>query len=121
MGTEECQSTLSCKFRSCEDNFTWVFTGVFGPTTREGRDELWEDLGAVRGLWGEPWCIGGDFNVTCFPDEINREGRILSFMRKFSQVIDELELKTSHFKGVHTRGKGAKQPKDGKAGQIYNY
>ncbi|RVW50024.1 Retrovirus-related Pol polyprotein from transposon RE1 [Vitis vinifera] len=24
---------------------------------------LWEELGAIRGLWEEPWCIGGDFNV----------------------------------------------------------
>ena len=74
-------------------NFTWVFMSVYGPTTKEGRDQLWEDLGAVRGLWGEPWCIGGDFNVTLFLDERNREGRILSSMRKLSQEIDELEIK----------------------------
>ena len=51
------KSSLSCKFRNCEDNSTWVFTGVYGPTTKEGRDQLWEDLGAIIGLWGEPWCI----------------------------------------------------------------
>ena len=50
----------------------------------EGRDQLWEDLGAIRGLWGEPWCIGGNFNVTHFLDERNMEGRILSSMRRFS-------------------------------------
>ena len=27
---------------------------------------LWEDLGAIRGVWGDPWCIGGDFNVLDF-------------------------------------------------------
>ena len=84
---------FSCKSRSYEGNFTWVFTSVYRPTTKEGRDQLWEDLGAVRGLWGEPWCIGGDFNVTRFLDERNREGRILSSMRKLSQEIDELEIK----------------------------
>ena len=114
MGTKDIQSTLSCKFRSCEDNFTWVFTGVYEPTTMEGRDQLWEDRGAVRGLWGEPWCIGGDFNVTYFPDERSREGRILSSMRKFSQVIDELELKDL-VGSIHLK-RGAEQPKNGKAG-----
>ena len=66
---------------------------VYGPTTREGRDQLWEDLGAIRGLWGEPWCIGGDVNVTRFPNERNRERRILSSMRRFSQVMEKFELK----------------------------
>ena len=64
VGKEESQSSLSCKFKNCEDNNTWVVTGIYGPNTREGRNLLWEDLGAVRGLWGGPWCIGGDFNVT---------------------------------------------------------
>ena len=76
---EESQFSLSCSFRNCEDNSTWVFMGVYGPTTREGRTQLWEDLGAIRGLW----CIGGDFNVTRFPDERNRAGRISCSMRRF--------------------------------------
>ena len=58
--------------------------GVYGPTSNENRELLWEDLGAVRGLWGDPWCIGGDFNVICFPEERNRVGRISSSMRRFS-------------------------------------
>ena len=99
MEKEESQSSLLCKFRNCEDNSTWVFTGVYGPTNREGRDQPWEDLGAIRGLWGEPWFIGGDFNVTRFHDERNREGRILSSMRRFSQVIEELELKDLPLQG----------------------
>ena len=106
MEKEECQSSLSCKFRNCEDNSTWVFTSVYVPTTREGRDQPWEDLGAIRGLWGEPWCIGGDFNVTRFPDERNREGRILSSMRRFSQVIEELELKDLPLQGGPYTWKG---------------
>ena len=80
--------------------------GVYEPTTREGRDQLWEDLGAIRGLWGEPWCIGGDVNVTCFPNERNRERRILSSMRRFSQVMKKLELKDLPLQGGPYTWKG---------------
>ena len=56
---EESRFSLSCKFKNCEDNFTWVFIGVYGPTSRENGESLWEELGAIRGMWGEPWCLGG--------------------------------------------------------------
>ena len=96
---KENQSSLSCKFRNCEDNSTWVFTGIYGPTTMERRDQLWEHLSPIRGLWGAPWCIGGNFNVTRFLDERNMEGRILSSMGRLSQVLDELELKDFALQG----------------------
>ena len=90
---DESRYSLSCKFRFLDDNFTWIFTRVYGPTSKGERELLWEDLGAIRGLWGEPWCIGGNFNTTCFLVERNRKGRISGSMRRFPQVIDELELK----------------------------
>ena len=43
----------------------------------------------IRGLLGEPWCIGEDFNVIRFPEERNRECRITRLMRRFSQIVDE--------------------------------
>ena len=51
---EEIRYSLPCKFRFLDDNFTWIFTGVYGPTSKGERELLWEDLGAIRGLWGEP-------------------------------------------------------------------
>ncbi|RVW12507.1 hypothetical protein CK203_082433 [Vitis vinifera] len=27
------------------------------------KEDFWEELGAIRGLWEDPWCIGGDFNA----------------------------------------------------------
>ena len=47
----------------------------------------------------DPWCIGGDFNVIRFPKERNRVGKISSSMRRFSHIIDELELKDLPLQG----------------------
>ena len=70
----------------------WVFTGVYGPFNKKDRECLWDELGAVRGLWGDPWCVGGDFNVILTPGERRRQGRVTSAMRRFAQVMDDLEL-----------------------------
>ncbi|RVW29557.1 hypothetical protein CK203_077422 [Vitis vinifera] len=29
-------------------------------------DALWEEFGAIRGLWEDPWCIGGILTLLCF-------------------------------------------------------
>lgn len=58
---------ISCPFRCVEDGVIWVLIGVFGTVTKDGRKQLREELGAVRGIWGDPWCIGGDFNFIQFP------------------------------------------------------
>ena len=91
--------SMSCRLRNVEDGFVWVFSRVYEPLTKEGRTDFWEELGAVRGLWEEPCCIGGDFNVTCFPYERSRRGRLNNSMRRFSKVIDELDLVDLHLLG----------------------
>ncbi|RVW26389.1 putative ribonuclease H protein [Vitis vinifera] len=89
---EEGQYSLSCRFKNVEDGTVWVFTGVYGPFIREAREGLWEELGAVRGIWDEPWCLGGDFNSTLYQGERNRQGRITPNMRRFAHIIDDLGL-----------------------------
>ena len=89
---EEGQFSISCKFRTVENGAIWVFTGVYGPFTKEDRECLWEEFGAIRGLWGEPWCVGGDFNVILSQGERSRQGRISPAMRRFAQVMNDLEL-----------------------------
>ena len=85
--------SISCTFKSCEDGFIWMFTRVYGPTLRRNRESFWEKLGAIKGLWNGPWCVAGDFNVIISPEECSRGGNLNSNMRRFSKVIEDLELK----------------------------
>ena len=55
VGHEESSHTLSCRLRNYRDDFFWVFIGIYGPIKRELREVLWEDLGAIRGVWNDPW------------------------------------------------------------------
>ncbi|RVX21573.1 hypothetical protein CK203_002338 [Vitis vinifera] len=66
--------SVSCRFKNCEDDFCWLFSGVYGPSLMKEREDFWAELGAVRGLWSDPWCVAGDFNVVRFPVESSRGG-----------------------------------------------
>ena len=57
------------------------------------RKDFWEELGTIRGLWQDLWCIGGDFNIVRFSSERNRVSRLSSAMRRFMEVIEDLELR----------------------------
>ena len=69
-----------------------MFTGVYDPFSKVERDELWEEFGAIRGLWEDPWCLGGYFNITLFLRERSSQRRISSAMRKFVEIVDDLGL-----------------------------
>ena len=84
--------SISYRLRNMEDGLVWMFTGVYGPFSREEREWMWEEIGAIRGIWEDPWCLGGDFNVTLSLRERSNQGRLTSAMRRFAQVVDELEL-----------------------------
>ena len=43
--------SVSCRFKNVEDGFCWVFTGVYGPVVERFREDFWEELGTIRGLW----------------------------------------------------------------------
>ncbi|RVW80279.1 Uridine kinase-like protein 1, chloroplastic [Vitis vinifera] len=45
------QFTISCRLRNVEDGKTWIFTGVYGPFSKDDRDTFWGELGAIRGIW----------------------------------------------------------------------
>ena len=84
--------SISCRLKNVEDGVVWIFTGVYGPCNRKEREELWEELGAIRGIWEEPWCLGGDFNVTLSQRDRSRQGNFNGAMHRFAQVVDDLAL-----------------------------
>ena len=91
--------SFCCRFKNCEDGFCWIFSGVYGPTVKVEREDFLSELGAIRGLWNEPWCVAGDFNMIRFPFERSRGGRLSPTMRRFSEVVEDLELRDLSLQG----------------------
>ena len=85
--------SISCHFKNCEDGFIWTFIGVYGPTLKRDRECFWGELGGIKVLWNGPWCVAGDFNAILSLEERNKRGSLNSDMRKFSEVIEDVELK----------------------------
>ena len=54
-------------------------------------------MGAIRGLWDDPWCVKGDFNFVRFPGERRNDFIFTKNIRRFSDVIEELRLKDLSF------------------------
>ena len=91
--------SVTCMFKNVEDGFLWAFTGVYGSVKRSKREMFWEELGALKGLWEGPWCIGGDFNVVLSPNDRNLEGGLSHPMRRFNEVVNELGLRDLPLQG----------------------
>lgn len=50
VGLEIGAFSMSYRFKNCDDNFVWVFIGVYNPTARRNREGLWAELGAIKGF-----------------------------------------------------------------------
>ncbi|RVW77238.1 hypothetical protein CK203_043346 [Vitis vinifera] len=40
--------------------------GVYDLVLIEEKETFWNELSDIRGLWNDPWCVGGDFNAGLF-------------------------------------------------------
>ena len=98
--------SVLCLFRMPEDGFQWAFTGVYGPVENSDREAFWEELGSIKGLWEGPWCVGGDFNEVLFPYERARGGRLSNSMRRFSDIMNDLDLRDLPLQGGPYSWKG---------------
>jgi hypothetical protein len=91
---DECMGvySLAVSFGNIVDRSVWAFVDVYGLNSDSHRRLLWDELAGILHWWNMSWCIGGDFNVTCFPNE--RLGDVpLSFaMMEFSDFISDQGL-----------------------------
>ena len=85
--------SISCLFRMVENGFQWAFSGVYGPVENRLREFFWEELGSIKGLWDYPWCVGGNFNEILYLNERSRGGRFSNSMKRFSDILNDLELR----------------------------
>lgn len=60
---------LPVSFTNDANHSTWAFAGVYGLNPDRDRRILWDKLVGLLSWWNLPWCIGGDFNITCFHNE----------------------------------------------------
>ena len=78
--------------RGVEDNFRWVFTGVYDPVVGAERTNFLNEIASVAFKWELPWCVGGDFNVVRYPEERWVNHGVSCAMRNFNGVINDLQL-----------------------------
>lgn len=85
-----------------------VLYGVYGPHTNPEREELWDEIAGVGGLWGNQWVLGGDFNVCRFESERLNCIRRSKAMKTFSDIIQDLQVIDLPLQGAYyTWSRGA--------------
>ena len=60
---------------------------------KKKKKDFSDELGAIKGLWDDPWCVRGDFNSVRFLGEKRNEFNLTAEMRRFFEVNEELRLK----------------------------
>ncbi|KAI8555491.1 hypothetical protein RHMOL_Rhmol05G0176900 [Rhododendron molle] len=101
--------SVSCLFKNVADGFRWVFIRLYSPVINRLGEDMWEELSAVAFRWDAPWCVGGDFNVVCFPHERWGCISISRNMRRFSDLIGDLELIDPPLSGSYFTWYGAQE------------
>jgi hypothetical protein len=91
---DECVTryTLTVSLRNADDNFMWVFEGVYGPNDDGERMVLWDEMVGLMSWWDRPWRFRGDFNVVRFSSERSGAGGFSVAMEDFSEFIHEPSL-----------------------------
>ena len=76
-----------------EDGMEWRFTGVYGESRSEDKDNTWDTLRSLKDKFNLSWLCCGDFNEILFNYE--KEGgppRAERSMEKFRQALEDCDL-----------------------------
>ena len=84
--------SITCILQMRDDNFSWTFTGIYGPQARGDKLQMLDELRRVRDGWGGPWCLGGDFNEILYVNERNTGVCPSSAMAEFREFINQRAL-----------------------------
>ena len=70
----------------------WWLTGVYGPSSHNGRGLFWDELAGLGSICEAKWCIGGDFNVVREVNEKLNSDSVTRSMKIFDELIREMGL-----------------------------
>ncbi|KAH0722375.1 hypothetical protein KY289_005419 [Solanum tuberosum] len=101
---ERRNQSITCKFSGLNQDLIWFISAIYVSYDGRERNELWEELSAMKSFCG-------DFNTIRFPSEKTNCSKISEAMSDFSCCINELELVDPPlFGGPYTwRGGGNKK------------
>jgi exonuclease III len=103
--------SISCQWKSLDDNFIWTGSGVYGPNLGGARGSFWDELALIRTKWASPWCLFGDFNIIRYPRERLGCQNFSQGMLDFSEFIDSQHLVDLALEGgLYTWCSGSDQP-----------
>lgn len=83
---------ISVLLKNILDNSQFWLTGTYGPSTRDGREQYYEELSSIKPTDGTPWIICGDFNITIQPEDKTNNQRTWRESIHFASLISELGL-----------------------------
>lgn len=92
MQSQQTNHTITVLVKNNLDNSEFYFTGVYGPATREGREEFYDELRQVKPTNGTPWITCGDFNVTIQPEDRTSNRNNWRETLSFAGLVSELGL-----------------------------
>jgi exonuclease III len=93
MQSDERAYSLSLLLKNNVDGTRFWFSGIYGPSTSQGRTMFYEELSAIRPNDSTPWIIGGDLNITLgFEDRNNNTQVEMRTTLNFASLISSLGL-----------------------------
>ena len=89
----------------------WWLTNVYGPATRAGKPDFFQELRDIHASCPGAWLVCGDFNVIYLASDKNSGRLHRGLMRRFRSLIDDLQLEELTLSGrLFTWSNGRDQP-----------